>query len=284
MHADRFVLVLLPPKQRQHMNVFVEIANVVAEGLQTLGYSTATLEREFIEGERHIVFAPHLLQADHVDRVPPATILYNFESLDPPREISTTFLREFVPRFEVWDYSAGNLTALKAHAKARPVRHVPFGYTRGLTRIAPAAEQDIDVFFSGAISERRARVLNALKGRGLNVATVSDVYGEERDRLIGRSKVVLNIHFHEDARSFESPRVVDLLANSKAVVTELKPDVHMDADLKALVDAAPHDQLADACEALVRDAPRRRALERAAFEGIRQRDESRILAEALKEI
>ena len=266
------------------MNVFVEIANVVAEGLHGLGYATATLEREFIEGERHIVFAPHLLQPDHLRVVPPSTILYNFESLNPPREISTTLLRDFVPRFEVWDYSEGNMEALRARAKARPVRHVPFGYTAGLTRIERAAEQDIDVFFSGAVSERRAGVLNTLKARGLNVAVVSDVYGAERDALIGRSKVVLNIHYHEDARNFESPRVVDLLANAKAVVTELKSDVYMDADLKPLMVAAPLDALADACEALVRDEPRRRALERAGFEAIRSRDESRILAQALEEV
>ena len=206
------------------------------------------------------MFAPHLLQPDHADLVPPSTILYNFELLNPPREISAVFLREFVPRFEVWDYSTGNLEALRAHAKARPVRHVPFGDTPGLTRIEAHDEQDIDVFFSGAVSARRAQVLNALKARGLNVVVVSDVYGAERDRLIARSKVVLNIHFHDDARNFESPRVVDLLANRKAVVSELKPDVYIDADLKSLIAAAPLAELADACEALVRDEPRRRAL------------------------
>lgn len=279
--SRRFVLVLLPPKYRQHMSVFQEIAEVIAAGLHELGYETATLEREFLEGERHIVFGPHLLHAEHAETIPDTSILYNFEPLHPPRDHFRTFIETFVPRFEVWDYSVNNVESLRRSVQGGAIRHVPFGYAPVLTRIVPATSQDIDVLFYGSLSPRRERALDALRARGLTVFAVNELYGEERDGFIARAKVVLNVAFHEDARNFETPRIVYLLANRKAVVTERCVGVTIDADLEPLLIAAPFDDLAEACARLVADTPRRRALEEAGFSGIQQRRESQILAAAL---
>ena len=282
--AKRFVLVLLPPKHRQHMRVFEEIAEVVAGGLHALGYSTTTREREFLEGERHVVFAPHLLQPKHAAVLPSSSILYNFEPLHPLRENLMTLIADFAPRFTLWDYSAANVEMLRAQNRGSKVQHVPFGYTPALTRVTGAPDQDIDVLFYGSLNERRERALDAIRARGLGGVAARDVYGSERDALIARAKVVLNVHYYDDARNFESPRIVDLLANRKAVVTERKDGVAIDADLAPLIVTAPYEALAEACWQLVTDERRRRELETAAFEGIRQRDESQILRQALKDL
>jgi hypothetical protein len=282
--AKRFVLVLLPPKQRQHMSVFAELAEVVAAGLQRLGYSTAMLEREFVEGERHNVFGPHLLHAKHAATIPASSILYNFEPLHPIRDIFSTFIDVFVPRFDIWDYSASNVGVLRSRARGSNIRHVPLGYVPALTRIKPNPRQDIDVFFYGALSPRRERVLGALRERGLNVVVATELYGSDRDVLIARAKVVLNVHYYDDARCFESPRIVYLLSNRKAVVTELHDGVTIDTDLKPLLVAARFDDLADSCAALVEDDARRRELEEEGFMGIQARDEAQILAAALRSV
>ena len=235
---------------------------------------------EFAPPANHIVFCPHLLRAEDVGRVPSTTILYNFEPLNPPVFDSVgTFLEHYAPRCIVWDYSLDNVEFLRA--RGCKVQHVPLGYARPMTRIAPAADQDIDILFYGDVSERRAPVLEELRRTGLNVVIESDLYGAERDALIARAKVVLNIHNHDGIKALETPRVFYLLANRKAVVTELKEGVPIDDDLKNAMAGAPYGKLVDACVELVRDTARRTALEDAGFRCMQSRNEAGILATAL---
>jgi hypothetical protein len=256
------------------------VIELVAAGLSEIGYASVTMINEFAPPHDHIVFCPHLLRAEDVQRVPPSTILYNFEPLNPPIFDSVgTFLTHYAPRFRVWDYSAANVDYLTS--SGCKARHVPVGYAGLLTRIARAPEQDIDVLFYGDISARRARILDALRETGLNIMIVSDLYGPERDALIARAKVVLNVHNHDGIKALETPRVFYLLANRKAVVTESKEGVEIDADLRCAMATVPYGSLVQACVELVRDIERRTALEEAGFECMKARDEAKILAAAL---
>lgn len=278
--AGRFVIVVMCPSLGRHLEVFQEVIDVVAAGLHDIGYASCVKVNEFVPGENHIVFCPRLLRAEDVDRVPASTILYNFEPLSiPVHDVRRAFLSHYVPRFRVWDYSAANvdyLTALGCRA-----RHVPLGYAATLTRIERAPQQDIDVFFYGDVSARRAAVIDGLRDTGLNVVVASDAYGRERDALIARAKVVLNVHNHDAIKALETPRVFYLLANGKAVVTERKADVEIEADIASAMAGAPYEGLVDACIDLVRDSGRRAHLEEMALECMKKRDEGRILAAAL---
>jgi hypothetical protein len=276
----RFVLVLMRSSIGRHLEVFREVVELVAAGLADLGYDSRTMINEFAPGGDHIVFCPHLLRAEDVERVPASTILYNFEPLNPPVFDSVgTFLLHYAPRFQVWDYSAANVDYLKdLGCKAQ---HVPLGYAPALNRIARSAEQDIDVLFYGDVSARRARVLDALRASGLNVVILLDVFGPERDAFIARAKVVLNIHNHDGIKALETPRVFYLLANRKAIVTEIKADVEIDEDLRHAMVGVPYDGLVQACIGLVGDPGRRAALEDAGFACMKARDEAAIIAAAL---
>jgi len=278
--TPHFALVLMRSSIGRHFEVFQEVVELVASGLSDLGYSSIAMVNEFAPPARHIVFCPHLLRAEDVERVAPATILYNFEPLNPPVFDSVgTFLTHYAPRCIVWDYSLDNVQFLQA--RGCNARHVPLGYATSMTRIAPAPEQDIDVLFYGDISARRAPVLDSLRRTGLNVVIESDVYGAKRDALIARAKVVLNIHNHDGIKALETPRIYYLLANRKAVVTEVKEDVPIDDELRRAMVGAPYGKLVAACVELVRDAPRRALLEDAGYQCVRARSEASILAAAL---
>ena len=276
----RFALVLMRPSVGRHLEVFREVMEVVAAGLTALGHANSTHVNEFVADARHIVFGPRLLRAEDVDRIPPTTILYNFEPLHlPVFDERKAFLTHYAPRFTVWDYSAANVRYLAERDIA--ARHVPLGYAKTLTRIEHAAEQDIDVLFYGDMTPRRERVIAALRAAQLNVVTLTDVYGPERDAFIGRAKVVLNVHRDDDVQALETPRIVYLLANRKAVVTEGKPGVEIESDLRSCMVVAAHEDLASASVKLVHDGARRRTLEDAGLRTMQSRDEARILAAAL---
>src|SRR5262249_55443542 len=128
--------------------------------------------------------------------------------------------------------------------------HVPIGYVTELSRIPVAQPQDIDVLFYGSLNERRNSILNRLSDAGLKVQVAFGVYGRQRDDLIARSKLVLNIHYYE-SKIFEIVRVSYLLANSKAVVTECAPGTSLDQGIKSAAICVPSDSLVSACCALI---------------------------------
>lgn len=122
------------------------------------------------------------------------------------------------PGREIWDLSAAN--AAKYGAK-----YVPIGWHPSMERFERSRDLDIDIVFSGAINDRRAKVLNALQERGLHVVVVPiRAYGRQRDALLARAKLALNIRFYEDG-IFPVLRTAHLIANHVPVLSETCADV-----------------------------------------------------------
>src|SRR4029450_4294855 len=91
--------------------------------------------------------------------------------------------------------SERNVEAL-SHETSKPVRLLRLGYHPALARIEPAEKQDIDLLFHGSLNARRRQVLGRLAAEGMAVKSVFGVYGPERDALIARSRIVLNMHYY----------------------------------------------------------------------------------------
>jgi len=206
--------------------------------------------------------------------------VYNLEQLGGP-SLPKHFY-ELGIRHQVWDYSLNNLKTWEVLRCARPPIHVPLGYVPELRRIQASKVQNIDVLFYGSLNERRSRILQALKDSGVKVHSAFGVYGKERDALIARSKIVLNVHFY-NAKIFETVRVSYLLANSKAVVSECSAETEIEPGLADAVLGLPYDSLVEGCLSLLRDEEKRRQLETRGFQWFSQRKESEILSKALQE-
>lgn len=158
----------------------------------------------------------------------------------------------------IWDYSVVNTLAFR-DLGLRAV-HCPLGYVSEMEVVKKCFE-DIDVLFYGAMCPKRLAVLGALEEAGLRVVGVSGVYGKERDALISRAKVVLNIHYY-DSPIFEIFRVSHLLANGKCVVSEgggLDPELEEFAEKTTRL--VPYGGIVEACRELVGDVRVRRELE-----------------------
>jgi hypothetical protein len=132
-----------------------------------------------------------------------------------------------------------------------------------LSRVESIA-QDIDVLFFGRLTDRRKRVLDGLADLGLEVRFLVGVFGQERDHWIARSKVVLNIHASTGGL-FEHLRVLYLLANRKAVVTEPGEADELDPELMRGLEVVPYDSLIESCVRLVRNPDARQTLAGAGY-------------------
>jgi len=235
-------------------------------GFAELGIEIPVRENHFVPDATPIVFEAHHLNDREDSKLPPDTILYNFEQL---REGYPWFGPRYLAllrRFRVWDFSNRNIEYLHRSNIAPGACHVPIGYVPQLSRIKSIPE-DIDVLFFGVLTDRRKRLLDQLAERGLNVRCLVGVFGEERDRWIARSKVVLNVHASTGGL-YEHLRVLYLLANRKAVVTEPGETGELDPDLVRGLEMVPYDCMIESCVRLVRDPDARRTLADAGFDSI----------------
>ena len=255
-------------------NAFQELAETIRYGLLALGHD-CVLTKRWLPDHRLILLGTTSIPLLGV--TPPAgTVLYHLEQVHHGSAFITPTMISILRQYPVVDFSERNIEQLAAMGVR--ARWLPIGYSPELTRIQPAAEEDIDVLFYGTATDRRKAVLDTLAARGLRVEVLGGVHGAARDAFIARSKVVINIHGRDQNTVFESVRVFYPLANRKAVVSE-RGDGH--EDFLDAVEFTDYDDLADRCAALVRDNEARKKLEQRGFEIMASRSESKYLKAAL---
>ena len=186
----------------------------------------------------------------HVHEFPENTmkkILYNIEQMTRDVMLERNVSRMRGPDIvEIWDYSISNYNILKNYNFS--VRHVPFKLNintileyRNLQTII----KEYDIAFCGQVGPYREKILNELKARGKNVLIIDGNYTLTRDIEIGKSKLLINIHFNETYKVFESIRCEPWLSSGFTVLTETS----LDDDSRAII--VPYDTLVDkACEIL----------------------------------
>jgi FkbM family methyltransferase len=249
--GGRFAVTILRQPGNIHSECFRDLAETVNAGLNALGHDSVIAEELSVPGRRSIVFGSNLIaNLDAPVAFPGGSILYNLEQIYDGSPWLTPDLIAAFRAHTVWDYSRANIGALAAYGVT--AQHVPVGYVPALSRISPSPAPDIDVLFIGSLAERRLGILRALERQGARVVAIYGSYGPERDSVIARAKIVLNIHFHP-AKVFEIVRVSYLLANRCFVVSETGSDAGIENAFAGGVGFADYDRLVDTCLAYLRD-------------------------------
>ena len=228
-------------------------------------------------GRLPIVLGAHLLAPG--TELPAGSIVLNLEQAGAGNPNFTDSYRALLKRHAVLDYSARNARALRRDG-VETVRILPIGYAPTLARVTHRAQKDIDILFYGSLNERRQKVLADLERAGVSVVHRFGVYGRERDALIGRARIVLNLHYYEMA-IFEVVRVSYLLANGAAVVTEGEEDDEDIAPFREGLALAPYDGLVETCRALLADERRRASLARSGLSLMLRRRQSDLLRQLM---
>lgn len=77
---------------------------------------------------------------------------------------------------------------------------------------------EYDILFYGELNNRRLAILRKLQN-DFNIIVRNDIFNEERDNLIKKSKIVLNLHYYHDA-CLETCRVNEVLKFNRLVISE----------------------------------------------------------------
>jgi hypothetical protein len=184
------------------------------------------------------------------DLYPPQFILYNTEQLTRHKELECVCTIARNPACaELWDYSAVNVRILAD--RGITAKHVPLrssdSYVARL-RSLRSAGQIYDIGFAGSPSERRTAVLDALTKETISVCLIQS-WGEERDATLAKCRIILNIHYADDYKVFESARCVPWIESGATVISEHS----LDDDPRCI--NVPYDQLVAACIAQLEQRP-----------------------------
>ena len=263
----KFNICFVQPEGYVHALAFVELVELLYFSLKDLGHFVKISQNKLARGQTNIVIGCHLLDPALIGRLPEDTILLNTEQIcDDDKSWNENIFNWFKAGLEVWDYSGRNIERFKSLGIPN-VKKFNLGYQPELVRIEKKAVKDIDVLFYGCLNERRRLVLQRLIRAGLKVKALFGVFGKERDEWIGRSKLVLNHHFHR-SEIFEVVRVFYLLTNSVAVVGEVNPTTSIEPHFRQGIMGCPYDELVDTTVELARDHEKRLEIENRGFAAI----------------
>jgi hypothetical protein len=280
MKLDYNICLVNYPNYIHHL-AWWELGELICYSLRNLGYKTAIQNKKMEKGCRNILLGAFLLDPEFIPKIPADTIIINTEQiyLDDQKQNWPSDIYEWARKFETWDYSDKNIEKFQMEGISG-VKKLQIGYQHELRRIPKNAYQDIDVLFYGSTNERRLAIINQLKERGLNVEVLFGVYGDERDKIISRSKVILNCHNYS-SQIFEIVRCFYLMTNSKAIVTEVNVGTSIDAIYRDGLCMAPYESLVDACIKVVNDECYRNKLEERALNTISQYPQATFMSELI---
>ena len=213
---------IIKPNNYVHSLAYLEIAELLHYSVLELN-KNSKISYNFIDINpkvKNIIFGAHLLNDDMINSIPSNTIIFNTEQIESINEIWKRRILLLASKGIIfWDYSNHNLDLLltKLNVKGRLFE---IGFQKNLQRIKMNDNKEVDVLFYGSLNNRREKIINSLLKNNVKVKCLFGVYGKDRDDWIGKSKIVLNLHYYE-SKIFEIVRIFYLLTNAIPIVSEV---------------------------------------------------------------
>jgi hypothetical protein len=273
MSTEYQICFIKPPDYAGSL-VFREVLFLLRNSLRDLGCQVEIVPNQLAPDKVNIVIGYHLLDyGEYLRDV--RYIPFQFEQLDTKEGwYSETVEKVLAGAEEIWDYSTVNIEFLKE--KGLEARHVPMGYHRDLEIVPRGLSKDIDVLFYGSVNERRKSLLEKLAQR-CTVHFAAGAFGQERDQLIARSRIVLNLHYYQTS-IMEAVRISYLLNNGSFVISESSAD---DAFPPVDLVTADYDEIVETCREYL-DRPER--IPSIAKENYRQFKQKQAMKDILAEV
>lgn len=239
-------------------DVFEETAVGICDALFLVGFDSVVCRapNSFQEDVLFVVLGLHRMKS-----VPKHYIAIQAEQMSS-KWMTESYLQKLRDSLCVWDFSPRNCRFFQEKGIACyniPTR-VPLGI---FLQDEPSMKtQDIDVLFYGAKCARRECLFDDFsKNSKLKVVfRYNDLFHDEREDLISRSRVVLNIHYWPSA-SLETHRVEYLCSRGKCVISESSLDSELDLKYSSCVVFAPLDSIVETATNYATDEVSRKKLE-----------------------
>jgi hypothetical protein len=127
----------------------------------------------------------------------------NLDQLTDPDDLKT--INHFLKKFNIkyYDYSLYNIKLIGFGT------YLPYKYN--INEIIKLKKflnvpKIYDVIMIGTESSRRNEIVNHLMQKKINIIFISNIFGDDRDKIIGKAKILLNIHGEDNFKIYENIR------------------------------------------------------------------------------
>lgn len=220
----------------QHTAFIAEALSMALAGTRLQVSHVTEMPRDFSH-DLYVVIAAQMF-----NQMPPPErcFLFQVEQIRASRWLDAAYIERLRTCLGILDYSFDNITALIE--RGVPLKQLFYVPVQPISKPnILSKKRDIDVLFYGASgSSRRDRYLAALS-KQVNIRVENNLFGSHMIDLISRAKVVVNIHYFENAL-LETTRLSEALSHGAFIVSEQSVDQTHQTDFDGMVDfVAPND-------------------------------------------
>lgn len=210
------------------------IAKLIANCMAQIGTPVKILTEEpnVYNDCLHIVITPQMYK-----KLPRLYISFQMEQTISSRWITSDYYSILEHSYAIFDYSIKNINYFSNNTGfGKMFYYLPVDYLEGMYG---EEKKEYDVLFYGDVNNnRRISIIEELR-KSFNVKVVSEVFGEELYSELRKAKIIINIHYYENAM-LETTRLFECLSVCNAIIiSEESSDEIEDSRLSELIDFVP---------------------------------------------
>lgn len=168
-----------------------------------------------------------ILFSQKVKQFPRNYIIYQLEQKDISNWIDKKYEASILFSKKTFDYSVSNIkkfdNLLQKKMEFYPIPLIPIEYLLNINYNIP---QTTDILFYGSMNNSRKQKISYIYHKlykKYSFKIINNIYGKDLVDEIIKSKIVLNIHFYNDA-ILETCRINEIISCKKLVISE-KPNI-----------------------------------------------------------
>lgn len=228
---EKTITVLATP----HTIFLAKSISVVLSQLNIRNELKIGLDFDNYDNSLHIVICPQSFK-----KLPNLYISYQLEQTVSDRWFSKGQIRKLKNSLLVMDYSLNNIKFLSEAIPFFQLYYLPVSKSKLPFRESDNYDYDV-LFYGDTNNPRRQKYLKELK-QNFNVKVINNCFGENLWNEIQKAKIVVNVHYYDNAL-IETTRLYECLSNNCIVVSETSQDINNYPDLLENIDFVEADNI-----------------------------------------
>ena len=174
-----------------------------------------------IEADINFVLGAHLEPEKYRNLDTNQTILINLERLASLKKNETTNnYIELLQQYSYIDFSSENSEYCRQRNLRQPIYLYRPWLEKAWARTQNEIDKEWDACLIGSITPRREKLAEELNNAGIKTICAFNCYASERDEILSKSKIALNVHAYEDSDAAEILRLAYYISNNLNIVSE----------------------------------------------------------------
>lgn len=189
------------------------------------------LETQKFSDDLYIVICPQAYK-----KLPNLFIAFQMEQTISKRWFNSANIKKLEKSLLILDYSIENIKNLSKKFSISKLYYQPIGCSplKEKKQHKPL-EYKYDIIFYGDTNNPRRKLYIEEISKKYDIKIINNLFGEEIWTELSQARIVLNIHYYENAL-LETTRLYECLSNHTLIISEKSSDIEQHPDLQKLVD------------------------------------------------